>query len=69
MIEIKIKGDYIELFKLMKVSNMVGTGGEAKIHISEGLVMVNAQVETRKRYKVRPGDKVQFQEEILQIVS
>lgn len=69
MMDIKITGEYIELFKLMKVSNMVGTGGEAKIHISEGLVLVNGQVETRKRYKVRPGDKVEFQDQVLQIVS
>lgn len=69
MMDIKITGEYIELFKLMKVSNMVGTGGEAKIHISKGLVLVNGQVETRKRYKVRPGDKVEFQDQVLQIVS
>lgn len=67
--EFKITGEYIELFKLMKVSGMVGTGGEAKIHISEGLVKVNGEVETRKRYKTRPEDRVEFQGNIVLIRS
>lgn len=67
--EYKITGEYIELFKLMKVSSMVGTGGEAKIHISEGFVKVNGTVETRKRYKARPGDRVEFQDNVVQIKS
>ncbi|REE02094.1 RNA-binding S4 domain-containing protein [Marinoscillum furvescens] len=52
--------DYIQLNDLLKVLNWVGSGGEAKIHISEGLVTVNDEVETRVRKKVRTGDRISF---------
>lgn len=56
----KIKGAEIELFKLLKVSGLSETGGQAKLEISEGKVSVNGNVETRKRCKIRPGDTVEF---------
>ena len=40
---------------------MVGTGGEAKYVISEGMVTVNGEVCTMRGKKLRPGDKVSFQ--------
>lgn len=52
--------EYIELYKLLKTTNLVGTGGEAKILISEGAVLVNGEEEYRKRYKVRSGDFIEF---------
>ena len=36
--------------------------------ITEGLVMVNGEVETRKRKKIFAGDIVQFQGEQLHLV-
>jgi len=57
----------IELFKLLKFENMVGSGGEAKYVISEGLVMVNGEVETRKRKKIIAGDVVEFEEEKIRV--
>ncbi len=59
--------EYIELFKLLKVLNLVGSGGEAKIHISQGMVKVNEQVELRKRCKIKTGDKVEFDGEVISI--
>jgi len=41
----------IELCKLLKIANMVGGGGEAKIVISEGYVLLNNEVEFQKRKK------------------
>ena len=52
--------EYIELYKLLKTTHLVGTGGEAKILISEGAVLVNGEEEYRKRYKVRSGDFIEF---------
>ncbi len=49
----------IELCKLLKISNMVGGGGEAKTMISEGNVLVNNKVEVQKRKKIRRGDVIQ----------
>lgn len=57
-IEFEIEGDYIELFKLLKASGVCSTGGEAKILIDDGAVKVNGEIETRKRKKIVPEDRV-----------
>ncbi len=53
-----LSSDFIELYKLLQLMNLCGSGGEAKIIISEGLVTVDEKVETRKRCKIRQGQKV-----------
>jgi ribosome-associated protein len=53
--------EYIELNKLLKMLSLVSTGGEANVVIQEGEVLVNGQVETQKRKKLRVGDKVEFE--------
>ena len=53
--------EYIELNKLLKLTRLVSTGGEANIYIDNGEVMVNGAIETRRRNKLRPGDVVKFQ--------
>ena len=49
----------IELYKLLKISNIVD-GGEAKTMISEGKVLVNNEVEVQKRKKIRNGDIIGY---------
>jgi len=49
-----------ELFKILKFEGLVASGAEAKQAISDGLVLVNGEVETRKRKKILAGDKIQF---------
>lgn len=56
--------DYIEMLKLLKVTNVCSSGGEAKMLISEGLVRYNGSVDERKRLKVRVGDEVIFDESV-----
>ena len=67
MREIEISEEPIELYKILKLENMVGSGGEAKHVISQGLVGVNGAVETRKRKKIFAGDVVAFGEEKIRI--
>jgi ribosome-associated protein len=57
---ITIRAEPIELCQLLKFAGMVATGGEAKMVISEGLVTVNGEVDTRKRRKTVSGDQVTF---------
>jgi len=59
------QGEYIELHDLLKVTGLCPTGGAAKIVITEGLVRVDGMVETRKRCKVRKGQRVGYQGEII----
>lgn len=48
----------IKLDQFLKLAQVVQTGGEAKILIQSGQVIVNGQVETRRGRKLRPGDVV-----------
>lgn len=51
---------FIELNKLLKIQNLVNSGGEAKLRIRDGEAIVNGQVETQVRKKLRAGDRVEF---------
>ncbi len=64
-----IRDDYIELYKILKRENMAASGGEAKYMISEGMVQVNGEVETRKRRKTVGGDVVECNGEKVMVVT
>jgi len=65
---VEIDNQPIELCKLLKVANLVGGGGEAKIVISEGYVFLNGELETQKRKKIYDQDIVEFNGEVIQVV-
>ena len=58
MEKFKIKGEYIELIALLKVTGIAETGGVAGILVTQGEVMVDGVIELRKRAKLRPGMSV-----------
>ena len=60
MTDITITTEFIKLQDLLKLANAVGTGGEAKIVIQNGDVLVNGEVCTMRGKKIRPGDTVVF---------
>ncbi len=66
--EFKLNEEYIELIKLLKATNLVGSGGEAKLHVSTGAVKVNGETELRKRCKIRVGAVVEFDGNKIQVV-
>ena len=55
---IKIQTEFIKLEALLKYAALVGTGGEAKIRIQQGEVLVNGESCTMRGRKIRPGDTV-----------
>ena len=59
MTDITITTEFIKLQDLLKLANLVGTGGEAKIVIQNGDVSVNGEVCTQRGKKLRPGDDVE----------
>ena len=61
MEKIRINTDFIKLDALLKFAALVGTGGEAKYVIQEGLVKVNGEVCTLRGKKIYPGDQVSFE--------
>ena len=60
MEKISIVTEYIKLDSLLKLAALVGTGGEAKYVIAEGMVNVNGEVCTQRGKKLYPGDSVSF---------
>ena len=55
-----IDGEFIQLDKLLKASGLVGTGGEAKLLVQDGHVLVDGEVETRRGCKLRAGQCVEL---------
>ena len=65
MQDISITTEFIKLEAFLKFVGAVGTGGEAKLVIADGLVKVNGEVCTMRGKKLRPGDKVSYNGEYL----
>ena len=63
---ITLRDDFIKLGQALKLAGAVDTGSEAKEIITEGLVRVNGETETRRGRKCVPGDRIEVRgEEIL----
>jgi ribosome-associated protein len=60
MKEILINSVSVELYKILKFEGIAASGGEAKALIAEGQVLLNGQVEIRKRKKIFAGDVIEF---------
>ena len=68
MEKIAISTEFIKLDALLKYASLVGTGGEAKLAVAEGMVKVNGEECTMRGKKIRPGDTVEFDRYALQVV-
>ncbi|QQL51412.1 RNA-binding S4 domain-containing protein [Mucilaginibacter ginkgonis] len=68
MIKFKLEGEFIPLIQLLKATNLVQTGGEAQIVVSEGEVKYNGEVDYRKRLKVRQGDRIEYNGQKIEVV-
>jgi ribosome-associated protein len=64
---VEITSEPVELYKILKFEGMVASGGEAKLVIADGLVLLNGNIETRKRKKIVSGDIIEFDEEVIRI--
>lgn len=57
---VEITKEPVELYKILKFEGIVSSGGEAKAVIDDGLVLVNGEIEKRKRKKIMSGDVIDF---------
>ena len=69
MEKIEINTEFIKLDALLKYAALVGTGGEAKQVIQDGLVGVNGETCTMRGRKLYPGDRVDFQGFTLEVTK
>ena len=53
-----IHTEYIDLLQFLKATGIAATGGEAKMLVDDGFIRVNGEDESRRRRKLRPGDRV-----------
>lgn len=49
------------LGQTLKAADLVGSGGEAKLLIQEGAVLVNGEAETRRGRRLQGGDVVELE--------
>jgi ribosome-associated protein len=57
----------IQLDNFLKLAGLVATGGQAKVVIQSGQVLLNGLVETRRKKKVKPGDRVTYAGQTLEV--
>jgi ribosome-associated protein len=57
-IRFKIHTDYIELIGLLKATAVAESGAQAKQIVDEGMVRLNGEKESRKRAKLKQGDRI-----------
>ena len=67
--QVAIKTEFIRLDALLKFAGILPTGGEAKVAIQQGAVKVNGAVCTQRGKKLRPGDKVEIEEFVLEVTQ
>ena len=67
--EFRLKEDYIELVKLLKLLRIAETGGHAKILVEQGEVIRNGIQEFRKRAKLISGDKIEVLGETIILIG
>jgi ribosome-associated protein len=57
-LEFQLRGEFVELNQLLKLSGVCDSGGAGKALVAEGVVSVDGQVELRKTAKIRAGQVV-----------
>ncbi len=67
--EFSLRDEYIELCSLLKAANLVMSGGEGKLVVAQGMVTVDGRIELRKRCKIRPGQRVEFEGNVIEVVA
>lgn len=58
VVTFELRGEFIALNALIKAAGLAGSGGAAKGLVADGAVRVNGEAETRRRRKIRAGDRV-----------
>ena len=69
MRDVVLRKEPVELHKILKFEGMVPSGGVAKLAIESGDVLVNGEVETRKRKKIVSGDIIEFNGEKIRLLT
>jgi len=66
--KLEITTEYITLDAALKFASLCSTGGEAKLRIREGEVLVNGEVCTQRGKKLRSGDTFSLDGETVELL-
>ena len=60
--KVKLKTDYITLGQLLKIVDIISSGGQAKWFLQENDVLINGELDNRRGRKLYPNDLVEIPE-------
>jgi S4 domain protein YaaA len=59
---LRLKTEYITLGQLLKIQNIISSGGQAKWYLQTNQVWVNGQLEKHRGKKLYPTDQIKIPE-------
>ncbi len=65
--EFTLKGEFIALCDLLKLTGVAQSGGQGKAMVADGHVRVGGEIELRKTAKIRAGQVVECFEETIKV--
>ncbi len=66
--DFELKGEFIALCDLLKTTGIANSGGQGKVFVADGIVMVDGKIELRKTAKMRKGQVVEIFDQKITIV-
>ena len=69
MKSVRINTEYIKLDDLLKFAGILGSGGQAKAVIKDGLVKVDGEVCLMRGKKLRGGEIVEFNNIQIKVIN
>jgi len=68
-LEFQLRGEFIELCNLLKLTGVADSGGAGKALVAEGVVSVDGQTELRKTAKIRAGQVVELGDTEIRVIA
>jgi ribosome-associated protein len=68
-IDFHLRGEFVELNQLLKLTGVCDSGGAGKALVAEGVVSVDGQVESRKTAKIHAGQVVTLGDVLIQVLG
>ncbi len=68
-IEFRLRGEFVELDKLLKLTGVCASGGAGKVLVAKGEVRVDGQIELRKTAKLRAGQSVNVGDVLIHVLK
>ena len=67
-IKLRENKEYLTLGQLLKIEDLISSGGEAKIFLEENEVLVNDEPENRRGRKLYVGDTIKIYDQTYKII-